>query len=193
MDTHATTATEEGVEIAPEVLAVLDRVSGGDLRKAITTLQSAVRLKGSPIAAQTLLDVSSSVPQQVTQGLYDACCEPSFGKVQSYVQDMIAEGYPVRAWWCVACMVVYCMHGGVVIVVFGVHTVLDDMQVLHVMLDLQRLVLERSDVADDRKAAICRALAIADKDLVDGSDEMLQMLSVASNTQRILAGVPVST
>lgn len=65
-------------------------------------------------------------------------------------------------------------------------------QVLHIMLDLQRLVLERSDVADDRKAAVCRALAIADKDLVDGSDEMLQMLSVASNTQRILAGVPVS-
>lgn len=62
-------------------------------------------------------------------------------------------------------------------------------QVLHVLLDLQRLVLERSDVSDDRKAAICRALAVADKDLVDGSDEMLQMLSVASNAQRILAGV----
>lgn len=97
--TLTTIGTGEAVDIAPDVLSVLDRVSGGDLRKAITTLQSAVRLKGSPVAAQTLLDVSSSVPQQVTQGLYDACCEPSFGKVQAYVQDMIAEGYPVRALW----------------------------------------------------------------------------------------------
>lgn len=93
---HTRPHTGEGVDISPDVLAVLDRVSGGDLRKAITTLQSAVRLKGSPIEAQTLLDVSSSVPQQVTQGLYDACCEASFGKMQTYVQDMIAEGYPVR-------------------------------------------------------------------------------------------------
>ncbi len=87
----------ENVEISPEVMSVLDRVSGGDLRKAITTLQSAVRLKGTPVAAQTLLDVSSSVPPAVTQGLYDACCERSYGKMQAYVQDMVADGYPV--WW----------------------------------------------------------------------------------------------
>jgi hypothetical protein len=38
-------AAEEGVDLSDEALSTLGRVSGGDLRKAITTLQSAVRLK----------------------------------------------------------------------------------------------------------------------------------------------------
>ncbi len=59
------------------------------------------------------------------------------------------------------------------------------------LLDLQALVLSRSDLPDDHKAAVCKTLAVADKDLVDGSDELLQILSVASKTQRILTGVPV--
>ena len=36
---------EEGVELRPGAMETLAKVSGGDLRKAITTLQSAVRLK----------------------------------------------------------------------------------------------------------------------------------------------------
>ncbi len=44
---HSTaySAAEEGVDLSDEALGTLGRVSGGDLRKAITTLQSAVRLK----------------------------------------------------------------------------------------------------------------------------------------------------
>lgn len=38
---------QEGVELGPGAMATLGRVSGGDLRKAITTLQSAVCLAGS--------------------------------------------------------------------------------------------------------------------------------------------------
>ncbi len=37
---------KEGVEMDSEALATLSEVSGGDLRRAITTLQSAVRLVG---------------------------------------------------------------------------------------------------------------------------------------------------
>ena len=35
----------EGVELQPGAMDTLGKVSNGDLRKAITTLQSAVRLK----------------------------------------------------------------------------------------------------------------------------------------------------
>ena len=38
-------AAEEGVELAEGAMEALGRVSGGDLRRGITTLQSAVRLK----------------------------------------------------------------------------------------------------------------------------------------------------
>ena len=42
---RVTDLVAEGVELSAEALSTLGRVSTGDLRKAITTLQSAVRLK----------------------------------------------------------------------------------------------------------------------------------------------------
>ena len=51
----------EGVELGPDTLQTLGRVSRGDLRRAITTLQSAYALKGNPVVAETLLDVSGEV------------------------------------------------------------------------------------------------------------------------------------
>lgn len=51
----------EGVELASDTLETLARVSRGDLRRAITTLQSAYALKGNPVASETLLDVSGEV------------------------------------------------------------------------------------------------------------------------------------
>lgn len=36
---------EEGVKLKPGAMETLGKVAGGDMRKAITTLQSAVRLK----------------------------------------------------------------------------------------------------------------------------------------------------
>jgi hypothetical protein len=41
----------------------LSRVANGDLRKAITTLQSAVRLRGPAVAPATVLDVAGAVPK----------------------------------------------------------------------------------------------------------------------------------
>lgn len=43
-------ASKEGVALDPDALALLGRVSGGDLRKAVTTLQSAVRLSGDTVS-----------------------------------------------------------------------------------------------------------------------------------------------
>jgi replication factor C subunit 2/4 len=51
----------EGVELADGTMQALGRVSRGDLRRAITTLQSAYALEGNPVAAETLLDVSGEV------------------------------------------------------------------------------------------------------------------------------------
>ncbi len=41
----------------------LSHVANGDLRKAITLLQSAVRLKGAAVSSDTVLDVAGAVPQ----------------------------------------------------------------------------------------------------------------------------------
>ncbi|KAJ4838349.1 replication factor C subunit 4 [Turnera subulata] len=53
------------------------------------------------------------------------------------------------------------------------------------------MVLEADDISDEQKARICKSLATADKCLVDGADEYLQMLDVASNTTRALCNMPL--
>ncbi|WRX31244.1 ATPase [Theobroma cacao] len=52
------------------------------------------------------------------------------------------------------------------------------------------VVVEADDIPDEQKARICKSLAEADKRLVDGADEYLQLLDVASNTMRALCNMP---
>ncbi|XP_077224412.1 ATPase family associated with various cellular activities (AAA) [Tasmannia lanceolata] len=52
------------------------------------------------------------------------------------------------------------------------------------------VVVGADDISDQQKARICRRLAEADKCLVDGADEYLQLMDVASNTIRALCNMP---
>ncbi|XP_021667313.1 replication factor C subunit 2 isoform X2 [Hevea brasiliensis] len=62
--------------------------------------------------------------------------------------------------------------------------------VSQMLVQLFELVVEADDVSDEQKARICKSLAAADKCLVDGADEYLQLLDVASNTMRALCNMP---
>lgn len=84
------------MQLEGDALCTLSRVAGGDMRRAITTLQSAVRLGGSPVRPQTLLDVAGVVPDAAARGLLQACRAGDFAGVQAAVADLIHEGYPVR-------------------------------------------------------------------------------------------------
>jgi replication factor C subunit 2/4 len=86
----------EGVEITPEAMTALGEVSGGDMRKTITTLQSAVRLRGTPVERQTVLDVAGAVPREAVEGLLNACRGGTFARLQQAVTDLIADGYPAQ-------------------------------------------------------------------------------------------------
>ncbi|XP_056168010.1 replication factor C subunit 2 isoform X3 [Syzygium oleosum] len=55
---------------------------------------------------------------------------------------------------------------------------------------LFEVVVEADDISDEQKARICKRLGEADKCLVDGADEYLQLLDVASNTMRALCNMP---
>ncbi|CAN6476132.1 unnamed protein product [Victoria cruziana] len=46
------------------------------------------------------------------------------------------------------------------------------------------LIVEAEDVSDEQKAKICQRIAEADKCLIDGADEYLQLMDVASNAMR---------
>lgn len=63
---------------------------------SLCCVQSAVRLRGSPVEQATILDVSGSVPAAVVQGLLAAARSPHFSRIQQAVTDLIADGYPAQ-------------------------------------------------------------------------------------------------
>ncbi|KAL5714521.1 Subunit of heteropentameric Replication factor C (RF-C) [Ranunculus cassubicifolius] len=147
---------EEGINLDPEALSTLSSISQGDLRRAITFLQSAARLFGSTISSKELISVSGVIPDAVVQALFAACKSGNFEYANKEVNNVIAEGYPVS-------------------------------QMLSQLLDV---VVEANDVTDEQKARICSKLGQADKCLIDGADEYLQLMDVASNTMRALCNMP---
>lgn len=62
--------------------------------------------------------------------------------------------------------------------------------VSQMLAQLFEVVVEVDDISDEQKARICKSLATADKCLVDGADEYLQLLDVVSNTMRSLCNMP---
>lgn len=62
------------------------------------------------------------------------------------------------------------------------------LQAQQLLLELQGALLRDDGLKDLQRAKVCQVLAEADKDLIDGSDEFLQLVHVASYTQRVLCG-----
>ncbi|KAH7524538.1 hypothetical protein FEM48_Zijuj06G0130100 [Ziziphus jujuba var. spinosa] len=147
---------EEGLNLDEQALSTLSSISQGDLRRAITYLQSAARLFGSSISSEDLIGVSGVIPQEVVEALFSACKGGNFDLANKEVNNIIAEGYPVA----------------------------------QMLSQLFEMIVEADDASDEQKARICKKLAEADKCLVDGADEYLQLLDVASNTMRALCNMP---
>ena len=143
---------EENVEISSAALEVLSQVAGGDMRKAITTLQSAVRLKGSPVDTQAILDVAGAVPRDAAANLLDACRSGIFETLQVNVEDLIAAGYPAQ----------------------------------DLLTKFQEVVIDDPEMSESARGRILIRLAEADKDLIDGADETLQIMATAAYAQEIL-------
>ncbi|GAQ78994.1 Replication factor C subunit RFC4 [Klebsormidium nitens] len=147
---------EEGLSLDDEALNTLGKVSGGDMRRAITCLQSASRLFGSRISSENIISVSGVVPDDVIEKLLTSCRSGDYDKAQGTVTDIIADGYAVS----------------------------------QILSQLHDEVVRAEDVTDEQKARICERVAEADKCLIDGGDEYLQLLDVASNTMRALCNMP---
>ncbi|PKA64764.1 hypothetical protein AXF42_Ash016795 [Apostasia shenzhenica] len=146
----------EGLNLDQEALSTLNSISEGDLRRAITYLQSAARLYGSSISSNELVSVSGVIPQDAVQALFAACKTGEFDIANKEVNSVIAEGYPVS----------------------------------QMLSGLFEVIVSSDDISDEQKAKICERLAEADKCLVDGADEYLQLIDVASHTMRVLSNMP---
>eukprot|EP01117_Protostelium_nocturnum_P020078 TRINITY_DN8880_c0_g1_i1.p1 TRINITY_DN8880_c0_g1~~TRINITY_DN8880_c0_g1_i1.p1 ORF type:complete len:383 (-),score=108.25 TRINITY_DN8880_c0_g1_i1:40-1083(-) len=72
----------------------LCEVSGGDLRKAITLLQSAFTLYQNETNSQSIIEIAGVVPPSAVKSLLSVCRSNSFPQLQKEVKSTIGNGYP---------------------------------------------------------------------------------------------------
>ncbi|KAL4220047.1 replication factor C subunit 4 [Mactra antiquata] len=85
----------EEIECDDDALTGLLYTSEGDLRKAITFLQSATRLKsGDRITQADIYNIAGVIPNDVIDSLLTTCRFNSYEKLQNFVQDIMNEGHP---------------------------------------------------------------------------------------------------
>lgn len=91
------------------------------------------------------------VPDDALKNLWEKVKSPRFEDIQNAVDDLIAEGYPVKTLFTQLCG-----H-----------------------------IAEHAELSDAKKARLALALAVADKKLVDGANEYMQLLNIASTLHAV--------
>lgn len=84
----------EGVRYDDTALEALVVTSEGDMRKAITTLQSAHRLKeGKEVSAADINELTGVIPDTWLKRLLEVCRSNSYSKLEEVVEELMLEGY----------------------------------------------------------------------------------------------------
>ncbi|PSS27801.1 hypothetical protein M430DRAFT_112948 [Amorphotheca resinae ATCC 22711] len=167
-------AENEGVKLEDGAADALIRCSEGDLRKAITFLQSAARLVGAvkpkededamdlddtkPVTVKSVEDIAGVIPEKTIEGLVKAMQPRSKGlvyeAVAKVVTDMVADGWSAT----------------------------------QVVTQLYQSIIYNEAIPDIQKNKITLIFSETDKRLVDGSDEHLTVLDLALRISNVLAG-----
>ena len=82
---------EENVDCAPDAIETLVKSSEGDLRRAVTYLQTASKL-GS-VSSETIAEISGVIPDSIIAEFVDICASSGFERVEEAVRDLILSGY----------------------------------------------------------------------------------------------------
>ncbi|GAB0093072.1 ESCRT-II complex subunit VPS25 [Sergentomyia squamirostris] len=89
---------EEKVNIDDDALEVIIECSGGDLRRAITVLQSSHRLFGSTeekISKEHVLEISGIIPHHYLEEFLEICRSQDYSKLERYVENLSYDAYSV--------------------------------------------------------------------------------------------------
>lgn len=156
--------TSENVDIDDKTLRFLVEAAEGDLRKAITTLQSAYRMQGpgAPLDIETISAAACLIPPAVVDSfdLATAAEGSTNLNIRRAVEDIVRSGFSASQLLSQYGIRLLTSQGGS----FGVAA----------MNDLQ-------------KAAVALVLAEADTRLINGADEQLQLYNVGSRISRAAA------
>ncbi|TIA93800.1 hypothetical protein E3P81_00685 [Wallemia ichthyophaga] len=147
-------AKEEHIDYEDGVIDALISTTHGDLRQAITYLQSATRLHqatSTKIIPDTITEIAGTIPQHIIDNIVSVCSnKKNFKEVQSTLKQIHLNGYASA----------------------------------QILAQLHDKVIDSSSIADSSKAKSVLAIAEADKALTDGADDELQMLNLAMKLQK---------
>lgn len=87
----------EGVNIDENAYKSIVEISGGDMRRALTTLQSCYRLKGASntISTEDLLEMSGIIPEHYLIEFLEVCQVGNYSKLEEFVQQIGYEAYSI--------------------------------------------------------------------------------------------------
>lgn len=88
---------EEMVEIDNDVFDIIVDLSDGDMRRAITTLQSCFRLKVGQgiISKNDIIEMSGLIPNEYLSEFLNVCKKGDYSKLEAFVQDIQYEAYSI--------------------------------------------------------------------------------------------------
>lgn len=88
---------EEKVAIDNDVFDVIVEISDGDMRRAITTLQSCFRLKVGQgnITKTDIFEMSGLIPDKFLSEFLEVCKKGDYSKLEAYVQNIQYEAYSI--------------------------------------------------------------------------------------------------
>jgi len=153
------------------------------------------------VQSSTIIDVAAVVPDEKVQSLILACRQAGFENCHVKIRELTAEGWPAQQviGVCAGTDSMHCYPGPALAFnsrgsscfanagydddIFGVPLCAPQL-----LLQIQEAVLHDDCITDVQKGEICELMAVADKHLVDGSDEGLQLLRLSSGMQLCLAG-----
>ncbi|KAF0332367.1 Replication factor C subunit 2 [Colletotrichum sp. SAR11_59] len=167
-------AQNEGVQLEDGAVDALIKCSEGDLRKAITFLQSAARLVGAgneeksaddamdvdkkPVTVKTVEDIAGVIPENTIDKLVGAIrpqrAGDTYQNVAKVVEDMVADGWSAG----------------------------------QVVSQLYQAIVFDETILDVQKNKIVLIFSEVDKRLVDGADEHLSILDLSLRISGVMSG-----
>jgi replication factor C subunit 2/4 len=138
-------AKSEKCEVEDAQLETILDVADGDMRRAVTTLQS-VHALGRGVDDAAICEIVGMPPVAVVDRLYGALSAKNFESMQSIVEDVCLSGYSSQS----------------------------------LLAKLLPRFTESNDLTELGRARLAIRIAEAEKNMIDGADEFLQLMTVCS-------------
>lgn len=146
----------ENLKIEDEALKSIVDVSGGDMRKAITTLQSCYRLKcgtdstldDNLITLKDILEMSGVIPDRYLVEFLNVCRANNYRELEKFTCDIMHEAYSISQFFD----------------------------------QLNDLVLDDDSITNNQKSAIFDKLGECSFRLMNGGSEYIQLMDLGCGT-----------